>query len=296
MTAIRRNIESVSGDQGGKRSRSIAYRSSIPPRNLSHPLGVDDLPLIGSTTHPEDPVLVARDYSATTEGTGSLVTVTFSTPSYGGGTAIYDIPRTDGSNFYYGAGIEIVDVKIPSAFREIIEISNGDTSFSIKPWVTADSSSISESRLTLNASWGFYQPDIGDFRTLNAQNNKIHEWGGSRYLFRVEAIRAKDNDFYEFSVSWTEDNGTADPNLSPITDFAFPGSGMPYEAGHDPTDLWPNPPAGQLIRSPFHRLGVKPSDNPNTDPPKLLQIPMYSENLLGWQSLGSVGLPPGLIS
>ena len=293
--AIRlRDGEAATSTQGNDRSRSISFIANVQPKDIPPAGGVDGLPTIGTDTHPDDSTLLARSLSVQSFGPSqSRVTVTYATQRFGAGVLARSTVDISGNKFTYSAGFELVTVKIPYAVLEPVEINSGDTSSTIEVW-RADTIQITESRLVVQVNWEIVGLSLADMRTFNAQNNKVHEFAGSKWLFTLSSIRPLDNTsnplgLFEVNASWTEDLGT-ELELESEDRIKYPGvDGMAYRPGSEP-------PAG-FLRLPYHALGVlsvaAPTAPASNGLPEVFQYREFSEDLSGYLSLG---LPPGAIS
>lgn len=294
MAIRQRDGESATSTQGNDRSRSIAFIANVPPKDIPPLGGVDGLPTIGADTHPDDATLLARSLSVQPLGPAqSRVTVTYATQRFGGGTLARSTVDISGNRFTYSASFELVNVEIPYAVLEEVEINSGDTSSTVTLW-RSDTIEVQESRLVVAVTYERVGMSLATMRTFNAQNNKIHSFAGSDWLFTVGSIRPIDNTsnvsgIFEVNVTWTEDLGTS-VELVSEANIKYPGgaNGLAYLG---------DAPGGTLIRSPYTSLGIVTSDAPAdgsaNNVPVVFQYPTATPDPNGYQSLG---LPPGAIS
>lgn len=295
--AIRlRDGEGLNTSQSGDRARTIATVADVPPNEMPPEGGVGGAPTIGVDTHPDDAGLLCRALDVRPFGPNkSRVTATYATQRFGGGALARSTVDISGNKFTYSTNFELVTVKIPYAVLEPVEVNSGDTSSTIEVW-RADTIQITESRLIVQVNWEIVGLSLATMRTFNAQNNKVHDFAGSSWLFTLSSIRPLDNTsnssgIFEVNASWTEDLGTRRPASMTSDDrIKFPGGagGLPYRG---------DPPANGFLRSPYTALGIVSGPTPTAPAanglPEVFQYGEYSPDPDGYLSLG---LPPGAIS
>lgn len=288
MTTERFITEGLASTLGGEKSTQRLFLVNLPREAvdalISTGSNIPGVPAKGEN-HPTTPGVYVQRHVTRDVGNGLKTEVLAEYGSSNNGVLQYAEQDITGSNFLRSVTFTTEPVAIPYAVVATATYSANGTQETLPAW-KVETATVVESRVVFEARWRIPAPTLATISAFDAQNNRIHQIQGIKYLFTVGSITPLDNNFSEVSAQWVSDTGTPSGPTSSDPAYYLTVDDLPLLPGQLP---FPG-----FARPPFSVLSTIPAPDPTQDisdvaaQPFLLVTLPYAEDLIGWQTLPSI--------
>lgn len=239
--------------------------------------------------HPDFPNMVARTIGAASEGSGSVVTVSYSPSEYAGGSVP---PINQYGEGFIGTDSTFEDVTVDIPLFERVEHVFDEAGAAVSKNVFQRVDGV----LPFQYSRTVYRIPIavtinigGSFATAMAvaqlialQTNKIHTIFGRKLLFKPEGLSQRGEGEFKVTYRWYDDPGV----VNELGTIPSPSAGPNLRFFPDSTEIYPFFDSTHIL-PPFKGLRISGNEDPE-QPPSVTFFNKYKEEPNGWQTLPGI--------